>query len=111
MKRHTLVANTEYGTFSRQTAKKYTHIVVCQGIRLDLLKRERAAEKARGFGTGWYDTRIAEAETLIRDGRFKVTSWHTSEALAEKAMRGYDRLFNKHVAPVAEAAPSTLQPE
>jgi hypothetical protein len=103
-KKQTLTVTTEYGTFTRTTARTYTHVVVVQDYSDAYQAKLRALAAT---GDSWWTAEKVEQQ--ITDGAVAgVLGWSGSLQLARKVATGRLGRLYRTVAIVDVATGATI---
>lgn len=97
MAKPTLKVTTEFGTFTRQTARTYTHLVIVRGYRAEMREGYRQAEIASQKKEAARYRRVIAAGHDAKD----TTTWqreHTAACLAEGKFLAWAESAERRVA-------------
>lgn len=97
MAKPTLKVTTEFGTFTRQTARTYTHLVIVRGYRAEMREGYRQAEIAAQKKEAARYRRVIAAGHDVKD----TTPWqreNTQQFLAEGKFQAWAESAEKRVA-------------
>lgn len=106
MAKPTLNVTTDFGTFTRQTARTYTHLVICCGFRAELREAFRVAEIASQKKEAARYRRIIAAGADVTD-KTPFNRQCTAQFLAEGKFQTWAESSEQRVAQLEAMGPIT----